>query len=95
VIKYIIIFIALLITDVIWAFYIRWSASGKAFRAAVMSILIYVIGAFTFAEFIKDQWVLIPAGLGCFIGTYVTIKYLDNNKKKLKKPEEWDMYDTT
>jgi len=77
VIKYLIIFIALLITDVIWALYIRWSASGKAFRAAVLSILIYVIGAFTFAEFIKDTWVLIPAAAGCFVGTYITIKYLD------------------
>jgi len=76
-IKYTIIFIALLITDIVWALYIRWSASGKAFKAALLSILIYVIGAFTFAEFIKDSWVLIPASLGCFVGTYVTIKYLD------------------
>lgn len=76
-IKYFIIFIALLFTDVIWALYIRWSARGKAVKAATASILIYVIGAFTFGEFIKDAWVLIPAGLGCWIGTYITIKYLD------------------
>ncbi len=76
-IKYIFIFIALFFTDIIWALYIRWSASGKAVKAAILSVLIYIIGAFTFAEFIKDTWVLIPASIGCFAGTYVTIKWLD------------------
>jgi len=76
-IKYIVIFFALVITDVVWALYIRWAAKGKALKAGLSSILIYVIGAFTFGEFIKDAWILIPAGLGCFVGTYVTIKYLD------------------
>jgi hypothetical protein len=76
-IKYIVIFLALVFTDIIWALYIRWSASGKAFRAGISSIFIYVIGAFTFGEFIKDVWIVVPAGLGCFVGTYVTIKWLD------------------
>lgn len=76
-IKYAIIFLALLITDIIWALYIRWSAQGRAHRAGIASIFIYIIGAFTFAEFIKDAWVLVPAGLGCYCGTYATIKWLD------------------
>lgn len=76
-IKYFIIFLALFVTDIIWALYIRWAANGKALRAALSSILIYVIGAFTFGEFIKDAWVLIPASMGCFAGTYATIKWLD------------------
>lgn len=76
-IKYILIFFALVLTDIVWALYIRWAAQGRALRAAISSILIYVIGAFTFGEFIKDTWILIPAGLGCFVGTYITIKYLD------------------
>jgi multidrug transporter EmrE-like cation transporter len=76
-IKWIIIFLALFFTDIIWALYIRWSAQGRALRAGIASIFIYVVGAFTFGEFIKDAWILIPAGLGCFVGTYTTIKYLD------------------
>jgi len=76
-IKYIVIFFALILTDIVWALYIRWSANGKALKAGLASILIYVVGAFTFGEFIKDVWILIPASLGCFVGTYVTIKYLD------------------
>lgn len=76
-IKYIVIFFALVLTDIVWALYIRWAAQGKALRAALSSILIYVISAFTFGEFIKDVWIIIPAGLGCFVGTYATIKWID------------------
>jgi hypothetical protein len=71
--KYVLIFFVLLLTDAIWTLYIRWAAEGKAFRAAVASVLIYIIGAFTIGEFIKDHWVAIPASLGCFLGTYITI----------------------
>ena len=77
--KFVVIFVALFVTDIIWALYIRWSANGFALKAAVASIFIYAIGAFTFAEFIKDLWVIIPACLGCFFGTYVTVK-IDNEK---------------
>lgn len=76
-IKYIVIFFALVLTDIVWALYIRWAAKGKALKAGIASIFIYVIGAFTIGEFIKDTWILIPAGLGCFFGTYTTIKYFD------------------
>ena len=74
-IKYILIFIALFLTDVVWTLYIRWSAKGLALKASFASVLIYIVGAITFAEFIKDPWVMIPASLGCFVGTYLTIKW--------------------
>lgn len=76
-IKWIAIFLALFFTDIVWALYIRWSSRGKATRAGIASIFIYVVSAFTIGEFIKDIWILIPASAGGFCGTYVTIKYLD------------------
>lgn len=79
-IKYLIIFFALFFADIVWALYIRWSARGLAFRSGVASIFIYIVSAFTFGEFIKDAWVLIPTSLGAFAGTYVTIKYIDIDK---------------
>lgn len=88
VIKHVAIFFALFFTDIVWALYIRWSAKGLAFRAAVSSIFIYTIGAFTFAEFIKDLWVVIPASLGCFFGTYVTIKFDSKNDGSLSSTVE-------
>lgn len=72
-IKYVAIFFALFFTDIIWALYIKWTAKGKAGRAALASFFIYIVGAVTIGEFVKDPWVLIPAGLGCFLGTYITI----------------------
>jgi len=75
--KYIVIFLMLFVTDAIWALYIRWTADGKAFKAASSSVFIYAVGAITFAEFIKDPYVLIPAGLGCFLGTLATMKWFE------------------
>lgn len=79
-IKYIVIFLAVLLADIAWALYIRWTSSGKAIKAALCSVLVYVVSAFTFGEFVKNPEILIPASLGCFVGTYVTIKYLDVQK---------------
>ena len=71
--KYFLIFAIMFNADVLWAVYIKWAAEGKAGLASIASVLIYIIGAFTFGEFIKDPYILIPAGLGCFLGTYITI----------------------
>jgi len=75
--KYILIFFALFLTDIIWTLYIRWAANGHALKAAIASIFIYLVGAITIGAFVRDPWVLIPAGMGCFVGTYVTIKWLN------------------
>ena len=86
--KYVIIFFALFFTDIIWALYIRWSARGLALPAGIASIFIYAIGAFTFAEFIKDVWVLVPASIGCFFGTYLTVRFDNPNKGSLSSTVE-------
>lgn len=72
--KYLFVFLLMFITDVIWALYIRWSASGKAFRAAISSMFIFAVGAFTIGEFVRDSYIIIPAALGCFCGTFLTVK---------------------
>lgn len=73
-IKYFVIFLAIFVADIIWTLYIKWAADGKAAKAGFASIFIYIVSAFTFGEFVKDAWVLIPASLGAFFGTYCTIK---------------------
>ncbi len=79
-VKYIVIFFALFFTDIVWTLYIRWSAAGYALKAAIMSVFIYIIGAWTLLELVKDIYIMIPASLGCLLGTYFTIKW-DSRKK--------------
>ena len=79
IIKFVAIFVALMVSDVFWTLYIRWAAKGFAFRAALASIAIWLTGAFVFLEFVKNFYVIIPAALGSFCGTYLAVKY-DRNK---------------
>ena len=73
--KYLLVFLLLFISDVLWTLYIRWSSRGLAVRAALTSVFIWAASAWTFLEFIDDRFVIIPASVGAFLGTYLTIKF--------------------
>lgn len=88
-IKYIIIFFALFFTDIVWTLYIRWAAAGLALKAAIMSVFIYIIGAYTFLELVKDPYIMFPAAFGCLIGTYFTIRWdIKHEKNKVHDSSE-------
>ena len=46
-------------------------ANHEALKASVAGALIMLAGAFTAIGYIEDHYLLIPAVLGGFIGTYV------------------------
>jgi len=75
IVKFIAVFIALFVADVIWTLYIRWSAKGLAFKAASAGSALWLCSAFVFIEVVKDYMVIVPALAGSFLGTYVTIKW--------------------
>ncbi len=77
------IFLATSLSDILWVFYIRRTSEGKAFSAGLFSALIVVIGAFVIVSYVDNKFYLIPAALGAFIGTIITIKF-DIGKKKYK-----------
>lgn len=81
----IIAFLALFITDVCWAFYINKVKEGNAFHAAKWAVLLYSTSIVGTVSIVKDQWLLIPAIMGAFAGTFVAVK-MDNRKlAKLKE----------
>lgn len=72
---YIIVFLAMFAMDMVWTLYIRALAQGRAVKAASLSALVYSISALSFVEIVKDTYLLIPAALGAFLGTYYTLKW--------------------
>jgi membrane protein DedA with SNARE-associated domain len=65
--------------DAVWTQYIQTAAQGKPLAAAVWSALTILCGSFVTVEYIANKWMIIPAVLGGFIGTYLMMKF--NNKK--------------
>ena len=77
----ILIFLATSCSDILWVFYIRRTGEGKAVAAAVFSAMIVILGGLVILAYVGNSWYLIPAALGAFIGTTLTIKFDLRNKK--------------
>jgi hypothetical protein len=79
--NYILIFFAVFFVDVIWAFYISAVSSRKALKAAALSMIIYGLSVFSFLGIVDDYGMLIPAVLGAFSGTFLTVKWEEKREK--------------
>ncbi len=71
----ILIFLATAASDVLWVFYIRRTSEGKAVSAAIFSAFIILLGGLVILAYVNNQWYLIPAAFGAFVGTLITIKF--------------------
>ena len=69
--QYILVFLSMIFVDYRWGIYMKAMANHEALKASVAGALIMLAGAFTAIGYIEDHYLLIPAVLGGFIGTYV------------------------
>lgn len=71
-------FMSLFITDVAWAIYIQKVKEGSAWKAAGYATFMFGVMAVGTISYVKNPWLLIPAMVGAFLGTYVGV--MINNK---------------
>lgn len=71
--KHITVFFAVMLVDIIWTLYIKWIQEDLAFRSGIAAMGIYVLGAYAILTYTESPIYLIPACLGAFIGTSLTI----------------------
>ena len=69
-----IVFAAIFVVDIFWVRYIETISAGKRLVAANYSVLVYVLGAVAITEYVSNKWMLIPACLGAWCGTYWGMK---------------------
>lgn len=74
----IIVFFSTLMADFSWSMYIKLLSKNKDLKAACWSAFITLIGGITIIGYTANHWLIIPAIVGGFIGTYLS-KYF--NKK--------------
>jgi hypothetical protein len=67
------IFLIVALTDIVWARYISCAAQGKRLGGSVYAVIITLMGGFTMTSYVHDLWLLVPAGAGAFVGTYLII----------------------
>ena len=67
------VFLISAVVDAVWAKYIAAASAHKALAAAAWSAGIIFCGSFVTVEYVTNHWLALPAALGAFVGTYLTI----------------------
>lgn len=63
-------FSAMFATDAAWALYVSQVRDGNPFGAAMWALFLFVLGAFVVTGYTRDRWLIVPAAIGAFVGTY-------------------------
>lgn len=58
------------ISNILWAFYIKYVAESSRLKAAIFGEMILVTGAVVTYNYIHNLWLLIPIVIGGFLGTF-------------------------
>ncbi|MFA5871019.1 MAG: hypothetical protein WC842_04020 [Candidatus Paceibacterota bacterium] len=85
--KVALVFIATVLSDALWALYIRKTNLGKALSASSLSAVIVLTAGVVAIEYVNNNWYLVPAALGAFVGTYFTIRFDNRKKPEIEGPK--------
>ena len=72
--SYIITFTLVFFVDIIYTYYLKAVNESNALKSSFWGAVVWIIGSLAVIEYTTNHWLLIPACLGAFCGTYVGIK---------------------
>lgn len=74
-----------LLVDILWVLYIRAVSKDLALMASFLGTALYASSAYVTINYVADNYMLIPALLGAFVGTGIAMKlgkFLDTKNKQ-------------
>ena len=77
----VVVFFALFVTDILWSFYIDAVKDGVPLKSATWAALMFGVGTIGVINYVVNPWLVVPALLGCFCGTYVGVYWNKRGKK--------------
>lgn len=81
VINFIVTFIAVTVVDIFYTYYIKSVNDNRAVVAGFWGAVVWLFGSIAVIEYTSNHWLLIPACMGAFCGTWIGIKL-----RKTEKP---------
>lgn len=72
--KWFLVFLAVAVMDFVWALYAKATVAGQAVWASSLSVVIILLSGFSTIEYTREWILLIPAGVGAFVGTLIAMK---------------------
>ena len=79
VINFIVTFLAVTVVDIFYTYYLKSVNENRALVAGFWGAVVWLIGSIAVIEYTANHWLLIPACMGAFFGTWIGIKL--RNKK--------------
>lgn len=70
-----VIFAAVFFLDVAFASYTKAVADGRALKSSAMAIVIYFLSASAVVGIVATNWLIVPACLGAFTGTFISVRF--------------------
>jgi len=67
-------FFAIFLLDVVYTYYLRCITDNNVLGASFWSVACYILGSIAVINYTTNHWLLIPAMVGAFCGTYVGMK---------------------
>jgi uncharacterized membrane protein YfcA len=67
-------FFALFFTDVFYTYYLQAVQNNEAMKASIWGVVVFFVAAIAVVNYTTNHWLLVPACLGAFLGTYVGIR---------------------
>ncbi len=71
--KSILIFFATALSDLVWTMWILHTTSLNRWRSSAYSSAIILLGGLTVVSYVSDKRLLVPAAIGAFVGTFITL----------------------
>jgi hypothetical protein len=69
--EYVVTFFAIFLLDIVYTYYLRCVANDIVLGASFWSVACYILGSVAVINYTTNHWLMIPACLGAFCGTYV------------------------
>lgn len=73
--SYVFTFLAVFFVDIFYTYYLKAVTESQATTASIWGAVVWLIGSIAVIEYTADHWLLIPACIGAFCGTWVGIKF--------------------
>lgn len=67
------VFVASAAIDLVWTRCVRATVERQRGQAALWAVALYVLSTYATISVVDDHWLVLPAGLGAFIGTWLAV----------------------
>ena len=69
--EYVVTFFAVFFTDIFYTYYLRAVQEEQTMKASLWASIVFIVACVAVINYTTNYWLLIPAGVGAFCGTYV------------------------